>query len=248
VDRGKVEAGEVEQLEPLRIGQHRLQIGRIIGAARRKADKMLVAFAIGNLDHTQTVARGHEPHRLGIDGNDARCKDIGGQVFFMEIYGHGRTIRRSCDREQAAKRAWAIGKDRSAWQRSRHIMTATAIPESWRPALGPVLQSPPLKALGSFLRAEEASGKAIYPPRGTRLAALELTPLDSVRVVILGQDPYHGAGQAHGLAFPCSRACACRQAWSTSTRNCRAISAFRPRAMVISTPGRDRVSSCSTTR
>ncbi|EGD57688.1 uracil-DNA glycosylase [Novosphingobium nitrogenifigens DSM 19370] len=80
-------------------------------------------------------------------------------------------------------------------------MTATAIPESWRPALGPVLQSPPLKALGSFLSSEEASGKAIYPPRGTRLAALELTPLDSVRVVILGQDPYHGAGQAHGLAF-----------------------------------------------
>lgn len=80
-------------------------------------------------------------------------------------------------------------------------MTAAAIPESWRPALGPVLQSPPLKALGSFLRSEEASGKAIYPPRGTRLAALELTPLDSVRVVILGQDPYHGAGQAHGLAF-----------------------------------------------
>jgi uracil-DNA glycosylase len=41
----------------------------------------------------------------------------------------------------------------------------------------------------------------IYPPRGTRLRALELTPLDQVRVVILGQDPYHGPGQAHGLSF-----------------------------------------------
>lgn len=80
-------------------------------------------------------------------------------------------------------------------------MTATTLPESWRPALEPILQSPPLRALGGFLQTEERSGKVIYPPRGTRLAALELTPLDRVRVVILGQDPYHGPGQAHGLAF-----------------------------------------------
>ena len=55
--------------------------------------------------------------------------------------------------------------------------------------------------LPRFLKTEEAAGKAIYPPRGTRLAALELTPLDAVKVVILGQDPYHGPGQAHGLSF-----------------------------------------------
>jgi len=81
------------------------------------------------------------------------------------------------------------------------IMPQTTVPQSWRPALDPVLATPTLRALGGWLRAEEAAGKVIYPPRGTRLAALELTPLDAVRVVILGQDPYHGAGQAHGLAF-----------------------------------------------
>lgn len=80
-------------------------------------------------------------------------------------------------------------------------MTVTTLPESWRSSLAPVLQSPPLRALGAFLQGEERSGKVIYPPRGQRLAALEMTPLDQVRVVILGQDPYHGAGQAHGLAF-----------------------------------------------
>lgn len=80
-------------------------------------------------------------------------------------------------------------------------MTVSSLPESWCPALEPVLQSPPLRALGGFLQAEERAGKVIYPPRGTRLAALEMTPLDAVRVVILGQDPYHGPGQAHGLAF-----------------------------------------------
>ena len=76
-----------------------------------------------------------------------------------------------------------------------------AIPASWRAVLEPVLASLKSRALGGFLSAEEAAGKAIYPPRGMRLAALELTPLDAVKVVILGQDPYHGPGQAHGLAF-----------------------------------------------
>ena len=80
-------------------------------------------------------------------------------------------------------------------------MPNEAIPPSWRPALDPVLASPKSRALGGFLQAEEAAGKAIYPPRGTRLAALALTALDQVKVVVLGQDPYHGAGQAHGLSF-----------------------------------------------
>ena len=75
------------------------------------------------------------------------------------------------------------------------------VPESWRAALQPVLATDKSIALGGFLDREEAAGKVIYPPRGQRLAALELTPLDRVKVVILGQDPYHGAGQAHGLSF-----------------------------------------------
>lgn len=75
------------------------------------------------------------------------------------------------------------------------------IPESWRSALEPALASPEARRLGGWLKAEESAGKVIYPPRGQRLAALALTALEEVRCVILGQDPYHGAGQAHGLAF-----------------------------------------------
>jgi uracil-DNA glycosylase len=76
-----------------------------------------------------------------------------------------------------------------------------AVPESWRAALLLALETPQARKLDGFLKAEEDAGKRIYPPRGQRLAALELTPLDQVKVVILGQDPYHGAGQAHGLCF-----------------------------------------------
>ncbi len=76
-----------------------------------------------------------------------------------------------------------------------------AVPESWRAALAAALASAKSRALGGFLMAEEAAGKAVYPPRGSRLAALELTSLERVKVVILGQDPYHGPGQAHGLSF-----------------------------------------------
>ncbi len=76
-----------------------------------------------------------------------------------------------------------------------------AIPPSWQPVLDPVLASEEARRLGQWLRVEEAAGKMVYPPAGQRLAALRHTPLDAVQVVILGQDPYHGTGQAVGLAF-----------------------------------------------
>jgi uracil-DNA glycosylase len=72
---------------------------------------------------------------------------------------------------------------------------------SWLARLGPLLQSPPLRELSAFLRAEKAAGVAVYPPGGQLFAALDATPFEQVKVVILGQDPYHGPGQAHGLSF-----------------------------------------------
>ena len=80
-------------------------------------------------------------------------------------------------------------------------MPETSLPASWRAALEPLLALPRLRALGGFLSAEEAAGKTIYPPRGLRLAALERTPVVAGKVVIRGQAPYHGPGQAHGLSF-----------------------------------------------
>lgn len=85
--------------------------------------------------------------------------------------------------------------------RSWGAMGCEAIPESWRAVLEPVVAAPDSRRLGGWLRAEEDAGRTIYPPRGCRLRALELTPLDAVKIVILGQDPYHGPGQAMGLCF-----------------------------------------------
>lgn len=72
---------------------------------------------------------------------------------------------------------------------------------SWAAPLAAALACPTMAALQAFLRDEAAAGRAIFPPAEARFRALELTPLSAVRVVILGQDPYHGPGQAHGLAF-----------------------------------------------
>jgi uracil-DNA glycosylase len=77
----------------------------------------------------------------------------------------------------------------------------TDVPAGWRDVLAEELAKPNMKALVAFLDEREAAGARIYPPMPAYLRALELTPLDAVRVVILGQDPYHGAGQAHGLSF-----------------------------------------------
>lgn len=71
----------------------------------------------------------------------------------------------------------------------------------WKAALHTEFQQPYMQALGDFLRQEKAAGKVIYPPGRLIFNALDSTPLDQVKVVILGQDPYHGPGQAHGLCF-----------------------------------------------
>lgn len=73
--------------------------------------------------------------------------------------------------------------------------------ESWRQKLEPIFATPGMRSLREFLRAEKAAGKRIFPPGPQIFAALHATPFDRVKVVILGQDPYHGPGQAHGLCF-----------------------------------------------
>lgn len=72
---------------------------------------------------------------------------------------------------------------------------------SWRKRLQDEFQKDYMKKLGSFLLQEYKVGKKIYPPEKDYFAALNLTPFDKVKVVIVGQDPYHGPGQAHGLSF-----------------------------------------------
>jgi uracil-DNA glycosylase len=72
---------------------------------------------------------------------------------------------------------------------------------SWKEPLAPEFASPYMADLRAFLVAEKAQGKRIFPKGSEWFRALDLTPLDQVRVVILGQDPYHGEGQAHGLCF-----------------------------------------------
>ena len=73
--------------------------------------------------------------------------------------------------------------------------------DSWRTPLEGEFASPYMQALKRFLEGEKASGKRIFPKGAEYFRALDLTPLDRVKVVILGQDPYHGEGQAHGLCF-----------------------------------------------
>ncbi len=78
---------------------------------------------------------------------------------------------------------------------------AFEVPKAWQPLLAEILLAPKSHELAAFLAQEEANGVRIYPPANQRFHALELVKPQTVRVVILGQDPYHGVGQAHGLAF-----------------------------------------------
>ena len=77
--------------------------------------------------------------------------------------------------------------------------------ESWKVALSDFLLSPKMDELKQFLVQEKQADKTIYPPSSLIFNALNTTPLHQVKVVILGQDPYHGANQAHGLSFSVQR-------------------------------------------
>lgn len=85
-------------------------------------------------------------------------------------------------------------------------MSATAPPQvaleaSWKPHIGDWLLRDDMQALAAFLRQRKAAGATVYPPGEQMFAAFDATAFEQVRVVILGQDPYHGPGQAHGLSF-----------------------------------------------
>lgn len=73
--------------------------------------------------------------------------------------------------------------------------------QGWGERLADEFRQPYMQKLAEFLAAEEQAGKVLYPPSSHCFNALNSTPLDQVSVVILGQDPYHGPGQAHGLCF-----------------------------------------------
>lgn len=75
------------------------------------------------------------------------------------------------------------------------------IERSWKEALAGEFGKPYFESLVRFLHEEKAAGKKIFPPGSQIFRAFDLTPVPQVKVVILGQDPYHGLGQAHGLSF-----------------------------------------------
>jgi uracil-DNA glycosylase len=79
--------------------------------------------------------------------------------------------------------------------------TRIQLEPSWKAQIGDWLLRPEMCELSAFLRQRKAAGARVFPPGRQIFAAFDATPFDRVEVVILGQDPYHGYGQAHGLCF-----------------------------------------------
>lgn len=80
-----------------------------------------------------------------------------------------------------------------------------AHPRNWQEALAGLKETDFYKQVNQFVASERAQGKTIYPPQSQVFQALKSTPFDQVKVVILGQDPYHGPKQANGLCFSVNR-------------------------------------------
>jgi uracil-DNA glycosylase len=88
---------------------------------------------------------------------------------------------------------------------SAEMLQRVKLDPEWKRVLAGEFLSPYMHELRAFIDQEKKSGKTIYPPGPEIFNALNTTPLSKVKVVILGQDPYHGAGQAHGLCFSVRR-------------------------------------------
>jgi uracil-DNA glycosylase len=80
-------------------------------------------------------------------------------------------------------------------------MPALQLEPSWKARIGDWFAREDMQQLAQFLRQRKAAGATVYPPGRDLFAAFNATPFDAVKLVILGQDPYHGPGQAHGLCF-----------------------------------------------
>lgn len=81
------------------------------------------------------------------------------------------------------------------------LLASVKLEEGWKAVLAGEFLQPYMRDLRAFLASERAAGKVIYPRGQEYFHAFNTTPFDQVKVVVLGQDPYHGAGQAHGLCF-----------------------------------------------
>jgi uracil-DNA glycosylase len=84
-------------------------------------------------------------------------------------------------------------------------MSNVKIEESWKAALSDQFEQPYFQGIATFLRKAKSDGKTIYPPGPLIFNAFNTTPFDKVKVVILGQDPYHRPGEAMGLSFSVPR-------------------------------------------
>lgn len=80
-------------------------------------------------------------------------------------------------------------------------MTDIKLDDGWKALLAPEFSKPYMVELKAFLQTQREAGKRVFPKGADYFRALDLTPPEKLRVVILGQDPYHGEGQAHGLSF-----------------------------------------------
>lgn len=86
-------------------------------------------------------------------------------------------------------------------EQQKEKLEKVQLEQSWKYSLSDFLLSPTMDNLRQFLLEQKQAQKVVYPPSKQIFSALNITPLDQVKVVILGQDPYHGAHQANGLSF-----------------------------------------------
>jgi hypothetical protein len=178
----------MEDLEPRGVRDHRLQVRRVIGAARRKAHQMLVAPAVADLHDAQPVARGDKTHRLCIDGDRTLRQHARRQVFFMEIDCHRLPLSPRAPRHNGAMRAASLFQTGVQHDRA----AAPSVPRIFERAMNDLTQTPEMLIGAMAARAREASA-----------LLAQASDADKARGVGTGRA---GAARPHGRHRPRQRA------------------------------------------
>ena len=140
----------------------------------------------------------------GVRGDAKRARQAGGGASAGPGLPAGPCGDRASRQKAAALAIKALRErtaEAAAAQAAGKPLGELLVEAGWKQALGPALSAQAFGRLEAFMAAERAARTPVYPPAEHTFAAFHATPLSDVRVVVLGQDPYHGSGQAMGLSF-----------------------------------------------
>src|SRR5688572_24442232 len=158
------------------------------------------AYRLGGSESARAGASIFPPHGGWLPGSATGIAVSSSGLMATPMRHETLSIHSGCLALLPKDECWGFRAMSCLYEHERLFVMTAAIPASWQPILAEETEKPYYQKLQQFVAAERAQ-YTVFPPDKDVFSALELTPYERVNVLLLGQDPYHDDGQAHGLCF-----------------------------------------------